>query len=223
MNSDVQYVYRTHPRARSVSISIRDGAVVVTSPRFVPRMFVQAFVKRSEAWISQHLEKARGAFEKKQSMRKKNTVLFLGNEYQVTVDETRPRGITVEETTLYVHPVNRTETSVQRAIERWYSAQAESLITRLAHELAKRMDVSFENIRFRTQKTRWGSCSIRGTLSFNRKLIGAPREVIEYVIIHELTHITHMNHGKTFWERVAMFDPLHKTHKKWLRTHGVLL
>ena len=116
MNSDVQYVYRTHPRARSVSISIRDGAVVVTSPRFVPRIFVQAFVKRSEAWIVQHLEKARGAFEKKRGMQKKNAVLFLGNEYKITVDETRPRGITLEKTMLFVHPVNRTETSVQRAV-----------------------------------------------------------------------------------------------------------
>ena len=124
---------------------------------------------------------------------------------------------------LFVHPVNRTETSVQRAVERWYNTQAETLITRLAHELACRMKVSFEKIGFRSQKTRWGSCSIRGTLSFNRKLIGAPREVIEYVIIHELTHIMHMNHGKKFWERVAAFDPLHKEHKRWLRMHGVLL
>ncbi len=78
----------------------------------------------------------------------------------------------------------------------------------------------YTSVTIRDQKTRWGSCSSRGTLSFNYRLIFAPSEVLDYVVVHELCHLTHMNHSKDFWNMVASVMPEYKLHKKWLREHG---
>lgn len=79
---------------------------------------------------------------------------------------------------------------------------------------------SYTSITIRDQKTRWGSCSSRGTLSYNYRLIFAPREVLDYVVVHELCHLTYLNHSKDFWNKVASVMPDYKVYKNWLREHG---
>ncbi len=78
----------------------------------------------------------------------------------------------------------------------------------------------YTSITIRDQKTRWGSCSSTGTLSFNYRLIFAPPRILDYVVVHELCHLTHMNHSKDFWNMVASVMPEYKVHRKWLREHG---
>lgn len=79
---------------------------------------------------------------------------------------------------------------------------------------------NYTSITIRDQKTRWGSCSGRGTLSFNWRLILAPPEILDYVVVHELCHLTHMNHSKEFWELVESVIPDYKTKRKWLKENG---
>jgi len=79
---------------------------------------------------------------------------------------------------------------------------------------------NYTSITIRDQKSRWGSCSSRGTLSFNYRLIFAPPKVLDYVVVHELCHLTHMNHSKDFWNMVEQIMPEYKVHKTWLREHG---
>lgn len=79
---------------------------------------------------------------------------------------------------------------------------------------------NYTSITVRDQKTRWGSCSSRGTLSFNYRLIFAPTPVLDYVVVHELCHLTHMNHSKAFWNMVERIMPDYQIYKNWLREHG---
>lgn len=78
----------------------------------------------------------------------------------------------------------------------------------------------YNSITVRDQKSRWGSCSSRGTLSFNYRLIFAPPAVLDYVVVHELCHLTFMDHSKNFWDKVAAVMPDYKIQKKWLKDHG---
>ena len=80
--------------------------------------------------------------------------------------------------------------------------------------------VTFGRITVRSQKTRWGSCSAKGNLNFNLSLMRAPLEVLDYVVVHELTHRKHMNHSKEFWADVARVMPEYKLAEKWLKDHG---
>ena len=85
---------------------------------------------------------------------------------------------------------------------------------------ALRMGVDYGRITIREQKTRWGSCSSKGNLNFNWKLILAPPEVLDYVVVHELCHLKKMNHSKAFWDEVGKVMPEYETYKLWLKENG---
>jgi predicted metal-dependent hydrolase len=85
------------------------------------------------------------------------------------------------------------------------------------------MGVKTGEIRIKGQKTLWGSCSSKGNLNFNWKVAFAPRKVVDYLIIHELSHLRLMNHSKSFWQIVEKYMPEYKTQQKWLKEHNYLL
>lgn len=79
---------------------------------------------------------------------------------------------------------------------------------------------SYDKVTIRNQKTRWGSCSSSGTLSFNYRLMLAPPRILDYVVVHELCHLTHMDHSPAFWQAVENVLPDYKERKQWLKEHG---
>lgn len=79
---------------------------------------------------------------------------------------------------------------------------------------------SYDKVVIRDQKTRWGSCSSNGTLSFNYRLMLAPPPILDYVVVHELCHLKHMNHSPEFWDAVEQVLPDYKERRKWLKQHG---
>ena len=103
--------------------------------------------------------------------------------------------------------------------ERFRKAAKEYFPKRVSHYHAL-TGGTYHKITIRDQKTRWGSCSSNGTLSFNYRLMYAPPRVLDYVVVHELCHLTHMNHSKDFWNMVASIMPEYKTYRQWLKEHG---
>ena len=100
------------------------------------------------------------------------------------------------------------------------SEQARIYMPSRVEHFAQIIDVTYGRITIRHQKTRWGSCSSRGTLSFNYRLIYGPAGPLDYVVVHELCHLTHMNHSKDFWNMVERIMPDYRIYKQWLREHG---
>jgi predicted metal-dependent hydrolase len=97
---------------------------------------------------------------------------------------------------------------------------ARELVTMLAEEEAETLGVVYARIEIRDQRTRWGSCSPQGTLSFNWRLVLAPFEVLDYVVVHELCHLREPNHSPRFWRLVAGRRPGWREQRAWLREHG---
>ncbi len=97
---------------------------------------------------------------------------------------------------------------------------AREVITMLCEEEAELLGVTYERIEIRDQRTRWGSCSTRGTLSFNWRLVLAPFEVLDYVVVHELCHLREPNHSLRFWKLVESRRPDWRAHREWLHQHG---
>ena len=86
--------------------------------------------------------------------------------------------------------------------------------------IARLMGVNYGQVSIRKQKTRWGSCSREGNLSFNCLLMMAPPEVLDYVVVHELSHRLEMNHSSRFWTQVEQVIPDYSKPRKWLNEHG---
>ncbi|MCF0136694.1 MAG: M48 family metallopeptidase [Lachnospiraceae bacterium] len=99
---------------------------------------------------------------------------------------------------------------------------ASDLKPRVAY-LAGQMDLSYGQVSIRFQKTRWGSCSSRGNISLNALLVELPEELRDYVIVHELCHLKHMDHSPAFWEEVTYKMPEYKLYKQRLHTEGAAL
>jgi predicted metal-dependent hydrolase len=112
----------------------------------------------------------------------------------------------------------------RRAVsEREARSAARELVQMAIDDEAAALGVSYRRIEIRDQRTRWGSCSPRGTLSFNWRLVLAPFEVLDYVVVHELCHLLEPNHSQRFWRLVASRRPGWRRQRNWLRDHGAEL
>ena len=103
--------------------------------------------------------------------------------------------------------------------KRFRNAAKEKFSERCAY-FSQKTGGTYKRITIRDQKTRWGSCSTSGTLSFNYRLMYAPRHVLDYVVVHELCHLTYMDHSDNFWRKVSSVMPDYNECKLWLREHG---
>lgn len=112
-------------------------------------------------------------------------------------------------------------TDIQRAaLEQRYIAAAKEYFPKRVAYFNQFTGGSYNRITIRDQKTRWGSCSAKGTLSFNWRLMLAPPSIPDYVIVHELCHLTYMNHSAAFWNKVESVYPDYRSARKWLKDHG---
>jgi len=112
---------------------------------------------------------------------------------------------------------------IHSAILQHLELAAETHLEKRVEYWSQQMNLQPKKLRFRNQKSRWGSCNSRGTISLNRKLIGAPAEVIDSVVVHELAHLRHLNHSKDFWSLVENSVPNLKECEHWLERHSLAL
>jgi predicted metal-dependent hydrolase len=115
------------------------------------------------------------------------------------------------------------ETSVRRALETLYRRKARGWFEDRADYYAGEMGVEYEKIEVRNQRTKWGSCSTTGTLGLNWRLMMAPSEIGDYIVIHELAHLREANHTDAFWSLVAEHDPEYEAHANWLESNSTRL
>ena len=223
MLDDLDLIVKTAPKSRSVSIRVLpSGSVVVTAPRYTPRFVINQFVSKHEDWI----RAKRGAVLEKLAalVIDREHLFFRGREYDFRLSVSgHKEGVKISDTTLTVTASQEDHSEVRRVLEKWYRAQAAKYFKDRVPLLADLVDSNVKTVSIRSQRTRWGSCSSRNAISLNWRLIMAPDWVSDYVIYHELAHLTHMNHSKDFWRLVESYFPKHKEAQVWLKDHHALL
>lgn len=109
---------------------------------------------------------------------------------------------------------------INAVLNEWYRTMCREIVEEKLQYYSCKIRVNYNNFRIKDQKTRWGSCSSKKNLNFNWRIILAPEWVMDYIIIHELCHIIHMDHSKNFWTEVAKFMPNYKEAIQWLKLNG---
>ncbi len=117
-------------------------------------------------------------------------------------------------------PVSHLSDTQRAALEKRYIDAAKEYFPKRAAYFRQFTGGSYKRITIRGQKTRWGSCSAKGTLSFNWRLMLAPPKILDYVVVHELCHLTHMDHSAAFWNAVEAVYPDYRDARRWLKEHG---
>jgi predicted metal-dependent hydrolase len=139
---------------------------------------------------------------------------FLGADRELLVDDV-PHSLVLEEALVLAE--DRVEdSSIKEELEHLYRREARKHFEEVVAERAEDMGVSYESIALRNQRTRWGSCSPKENLGFNWRLMMAPPEVIDYVIVHELAHLKERNHTRRFWKIVKEYCEGYREKAEWL-------
>ena len=149
------------------------------------------------------------------------TFPYHGDPHEIVVEQRSSSDVVDQELRLAKHHVE--QTSIQRALEALYRRKAREWFEEQAEQLAYEMEVEYDKIEIRNQRTKWGSCSTSGTLGLNWRLMMAPPDVIDYILVHELAHLLEQNHTDEFWSIVADYDPKYEDHAQWLGRNSARL
>lgn len=207
-------------RRRSIALEVnRNGEVIVKAPKLLPKFFIEKFISEKKDWIEETLAKVKKHLPIKKKYTEGESFLFLGKEYALAFYTGTKIGL--KENMLFFPKT--LQFRIQKELVNWYKDQAEKFITKRLAFHAKKMQATYTDVFFSDTSSKWGTCFADNTLQFNWRLIMAPVMVLDYVIIHELTHTTEKNHQDSFWSRVRFFTPAYKQHRKWLSENAHLL
>jgi predicted metal-dependent hydrolase len=197
----IEVAFREHRRSRRLRLHVRDGEVLLTAPPRTPQTQIDRFLIEHRAWVERTLAQQRLSASAL-GLRRPGVVWRLGRPIPVA-----QLGIA------------RTES----AIERWYRDETRRVAAELVACESPVLGVRVTRLRIGDQRSRWGSASSRGTVSLNWRLLLAPLEVLDYVVVHELCHLRELNHSQRFWKLVASARPGYAQQKRWLDRHGAEL
>jgi predicted metal-dependent hydrolase len=224
------------PYRRSISISLRPQQPIrVVAPVSAPLEKIEEFLLAKEKWIEKHFKKFAEQNEKfpEKKLLQSETFPFLGKDLTLKFEKTSLKSSFFSRTGdhLHLHLPEAMWEDLQDedlgqfwpGLQNFYKREAENLISERIRIWSEQMNLHPSTVRFRNQKSRWGSCSSRGSISINWRLIGAPLEVIDYILVHELSHLEHMDHSKDFWRLVETHCPQYRQSEKWLNENHAAL
>lgn len=214
----VHIVFR--PRARRYLLGLRpDGVARLVIPRRGSEAEGIRFLERSEAWLLKRLAHWRGRSQSREPWLDGARLLLRGEETVLRV-ETADGGLRLCFADQII-PVPHALPDYRDVVRAHLRRMAERELPARTRELALLHGIAVHRVTVRAQKTRWGSCSARGTISLNWRLIHAPPFVVDYLIIHELMHRREMNHSARYWKLVATAFPDYLRAEQWLKKSGI--
>jgi len=209
-------------RARHYLLRLRpDGSARLTIPRHGSAAEGRRFAERNTEWVAGQLEKLAARPAEVQPWRMGTAILLRGELVKIEAGINGHTGAIQFGDVHLAVPEAGDDLRPRITKHLWHLASAELRARTL--ELAAAQQISVQRVTVRNQRSRWGSCSRRGAISLNWRLIQVPPFVRDYIILHELMHRRQMNHSARFWQEVERVCPDYQTAEKWLKQHSALL
>jgi len=196
----------TRSRRKTVAIYVRNGAVEVRAPLSMLKKDIDRFVNEKETWILESLAKQRSRAEKKQGffVDYGSEILYRGKHYPIRPHKSKKAVFDGE---VFWLPDGLTPAQIKTVCIQMYRQLAKAYITNRVAAYAARMGVQPSAVKINNAMKRWGSCSSKKNLNFSWRLVMSADNAIDYVVVHELAHLTEMNHSARFWAVVAAVLP----------------
>lgn len=211
-------------KRKTIAILVqRDGKVIVRAPLKASERQIRQFVESKQGWIAEKKAQAQEqapALHTARQFTAGDRFLYLGQEYALSVAPGARAGLRFEQG----FSLNqKSQAEAPLLFEKWYRATARRVLTERVQFYAQKFGLKYQKLRISSARTRWGSCSSRGTLSFTWRLVMAPLEVVDYVVVHELAHLRVQNHSAAFWAEVEKMMPDYQPRRDWLKKNGRFL
>ena len=230
IQTQVPYQLRRSARARRSRITVHPGGVDVVAPLRMPDADIAAFVEHNRAWIDAKLaalQQVLAAHPGSARLIDGSTILFRGQPVRLRVRAgARPQvreGSDIEVTVPATPADADREAVVERILTRWLRWSAQDTALSYVQRHGRRHDLMPSAVRIKQHRRLWGSCTAKGTINLNWRLVLAPPAVFEYVVVHELCHLREAHHQASFWRLVRHILPGFDEQRRWLRASGHLL
>ncbi len=204
-------------KRKTLSLQInRNAQLIVRAPHRLPIQQIEVFIQNKSNWIKQKTQALQNQIIKKPDYLTGEKFLYLGNRYPLI------RQTTLNNRLVFDGKVFKLSHNSDAASEfyRWYKSAFKKIALPRLDYYSDLYQLKYNKIHLKKQKTLWGSCSSTNNINLNYLLTGAPMSAIDYVIVHELSHIKHKNHSQDFWNLVQSILPDYKTARKWLKDNG---
>lgn len=216
-----------YSRRKTLAIAIKpDGRVIVRAPSGLREKSIEGIVMGKAPWI---LRKKKEIEDRYSNHRRGyidgDLFLYRGKTYplEIRVDEAVVRAHMQFQNKFVIETPIESKAIYKELLEKFYRKCTKELVQERVSYYQPILGVNPNRIVIKEQRTRWGSCSSLGNLNFNWKLSMAITEALEYVVVHEMSHLMHMNHSKAFWQLVEDTLPDYRVGRNWLKKNGHLL
>ena len=213
-------------RKKTATIDVVDGVVRVRVPNELSQDRINELITKKLSWIKKRIsEQSSVQTTYNRELISGSPISYLGKRYKLKRSVDHSKDISMQAGYI-VAKIDKnlsecdTEALIRRNLVDWYTDKARIYLNRRSKYWASKMGVSYSSISIKNYRSKWGDCnSIKG-ISYNWRIMLAPQSVIDYVVVHELCHLTHMNHSKEFWALVTKYCPNWKEKRLWLKEHS---
>lgn len=197
------------------------GNVEIQVPKGTSDELILQLLEEKWDWIQQKTTemKDRTLGQKVKVYDHGETFLYLGDEYPIQVSQDitiKQDYVVLEEDKLYIYVKELEDEKIKQALKRFYYQQCKTLVERSIRSYQSNFKIKPRSIRISDNNRNWGTCDSRQQLTFNWKLAMAPLKVIDYVVVHEMCHMVHLNHDRSFWRLVGKIIPEYEQMENWL-------
>lgn len=225
-------------------MQVKQGQVIVRAPTFVKEAFINAFIQEKSVWLKNRIVAQQQAQEKCFDFGHGSEVFLLGDKVNLVIRTGKKGQVFTEPAIDELTELNKHDNQkdslvvvinernkerlietktlpkqVKKQLESYFKVEAQNYISTRLVSLSAQTSLVPKQIKIKQYRARWGSCNNRQEVSFNYLLMMAPPSVIDYVIVHELCHLIHLNHSTDFWQLVGKHCPYYQEAKQWLSSH----
>ncbi|MEL0649042.1 SprT family zinc-dependent metalloprotease [Pseudoalteromonas agarivorans] len=222
-----EYQLKKSSKRKTVAIKVHDKKVTVYAPHFVSNKHIDEWLFDKQAWVSAQLAKQLNITDRRQNPLKDKQILIFNSAVNLSFKQgVKSEVINSNDSLLITHSsrVKNTLQKYQQLLEEYLKEQLTAYIEMRLAYFCQQMDEELPtSLKIAIYKRKWGSCNSKRELTFNLHLIGAPYHAIDYVIVHELAHLRHLNHSTAFWQHVERFFPDYKASSTWLKQNSTSL
>ena len=223
MNFDFPFEIIRTDRVKSASIDVEDNLVKVTVPKNLSDERIEELIKGRILWIKQKLAlQATAIISKPKEYVDGEAFAYLGRNYRLKCANGSEESVKLKSGYLNVTTKNgkRNSEHIKAAIEQWYRTKALSRLVDKNKRYSAILKVEPTSINLKDYKAMWGSCSPKGVVSYNWRIILAPHKIVDYIVVHELCHLIEPNHSSKYWKQVMSVIPDYENSKEWLKNNG---
>lgn len=214
-------------KRKTVAIEVKEDKIIIKCPYNCSKQYVESLIEKNRVWIEETRKKVMSKNNNRLTYTEGENIYYMGTPYEIKVIRGIRNSLEFNGAefifTIKISQFSNNEDSEKVKMElmmAWFRKQGIEYLTKRTADLAKQLGLSINKVYIKNVKTIWGSCSTKNNINYNIRLISMPKEVIDYVIIHELCHLVQRNHSKKFWELVERIIPDYREKRDFLKNNS---